>query len=176
MAVTVSPGSTLLDISPAQPPPITVGAHVTYTATVTKTSGSGALSGVISFSGKGGTVQGCSNLPVSAGKASCTITFETQGTFTVKAVYTGDPYFTSSSDFVTQSVSSSGAPTFTSPSSDTATAGTIVRLRRHHVGHACAGDHRDRRAAQRAAASPTTGTAPPPSRAHSPQSRVVRTH
>ena len=125
VAVTVSPGSTLLNISPAQPPPIMVGAHVTYTATVTKTSGSGALSGVISFSGKGGTVQGCSNLPVSAGKASCTITFGTQGTFTIKAVYTGDPYFTSSSDFVTQSVSSSGAPTFTSPSSDTATAGTM---------------------------------------------------
>ena len=124
VAVTVSPGSTLLAISPAQPPPVEVGAHVTYTATVTKTSGSGALSGVMSFSGKGASVQGCSNLPVSGEKASCTITFGTQGTFTIKAVYSGDPYFTSSSDFVTQSVSSSGAPTFTSPSSDTATAGT----------------------------------------------------
>ncbi len=124
VAVTVSPGSTLLAISPDQPPPVAVGAHVTYTATVTKTSGSGALSGVVSFKSKGGSAPGCSNLPVSGGKAQCTVTFETQGTFTVKAVYSGDPYFTSSSDFVTQAVSSGNAPSFTSPTTATATAGT----------------------------------------------------
>ena len=124
---------------------------MTYTATVTKTSGSGALSGVMSFSGKGGSVQGCSNLPVSGGKASCTITFGTQGTFTIKAVYSGDPYFTSSSDFVTQSVSSSGAPTFTSPSSDTATAGTEFDFDVTTSGTPDADDHRDRCVAQRAA-------------------------
>ncbi len=67
---------------------------------------------------------GCSNLPVSGGKAQCTVTFGSTGSFKVKASYSGDPYFTSSTDFVTQNVGSAGAPTITSPASATATAGT----------------------------------------------------
>lgn len=123
MAVTVSSGTTVLNITPAQPPAVPVGGHVTYTATVTKTSGAGALSGQMTFTNHG-SVQGCTNLPVSGGKAQCTITFAKAGTFTIKASYSGDPYFTSSTDFVNQMVGSSGAPTFTSAATATATAGT----------------------------------------------------
>jgi hypothetical protein len=123
MAVTVSSGTTVLGITPAQPPAIPVGGHVTYTATVTKTSGSGALSGQMTFTNHG-PIQTCTNLPVTGGKAQCTITFAKAGTFTIKASYSDDPYFTSSTDFVNQTVGTSGAPTFTSPATATATAGT----------------------------------------------------
>jgi large repetitive protein len=122
--VTVSKGSTTLAITPSPPPDVPVGSRVTYTATVTKTSGSGALTGRMTFK-KGKTVPpGCSNLPVSGGKAQCTISFTASGNFTINASYSLDPYFTSSSDFVLQSVGSSSAPTFTSPATATATTGT----------------------------------------------------
>ncbi len=124
VAVTVSPGSTVLSMTPDPPPTIPAGTHVTYTATVTKTSGSGPLSGLMTFSSTGGSYSGCSNLPVSGGKAQCTVTFASTGSFKVKASYSGDPYFTSSTDFVTQNVGSAGAPSFTSPALATATAGT----------------------------------------------------
>jgi hypothetical protein len=128
VAVVVSKGSTLLKITPDPPPNIPVGGHVAYTATVTRTSGSGALTGVITFKKGNVTPPGCSNVPVSGGKAQCTITFTAAGNVTVKATYTGDPYFTSSSDFVLQSVGSSSAPTFTSSATATATAGTAFNF------------------------------------------------
>jgi hypothetical protein len=128
VAVTVSKGSTSLSITPDPPPDVAVGSHVTFTATVTRTSGAGQLSGLITFKNGKSTPTGCANLPVSGGKAQCTITFNTAGSFTIKASYTGDPFFTSSSDFVLQNVGSSTAPTFTSPSSATATAGTVFNF------------------------------------------------
>jgi large repetitive protein len=124
VAVTVSKGSTQLAITPNPPPSVQVGAHVTYTATVTKTSGSGALSGVVTFKKGNTTPAGCSNVPVSGGKAQCTMTFSATGNVTIRASYSNDPYFTSSSDFILQQVGSSAAPTFTSPASATATTGT----------------------------------------------------
>jgi large repetitive protein len=124
VAVTVSKGSTQLNITPYPAPDVLVGSRVTYTATVTRTSGSGGLTGVVTFKKGYTTPTGCSNLHVTAGKAQCTILFTTAGNFDVKASYSGDPYFTSSSDFILQSVGSSAAPTFTSPATATATAGT----------------------------------------------------
>ncbi len=124
VAVTISKGNTVLGITPSQPPDVPVGSHVQFTATVTRTSGSGALTGVITFKVGNTTPPGCSNLQVSGGKAQCTITFSSAGNFTVKASYSGDPYFTTSSDFVLQTVGSNSAPTFTSPGTGTATAGT----------------------------------------------------
>lgn len=121
VGVTVQPGSTVMSISPSQPSEVPVGTHVTYTATISETSGSGALTGVVTFKQGKSSPSGCVNLSVSGGMASCTMVFNSAGTFTVSAVYTEDPYFTSSSDFVTQQVTSGDAPIITSQDYATAT-------------------------------------------------------
>jgi hypothetical protein len=88
---------------------------------VTETSGSGSLTGTVSFTNNGSAVSGCQNLGLSSGKASCTVHFTTGGVFTIAATYGSDSNFSGSSGSVSQVVNAK--PVFTSASSTTATVG-----------------------------------------------------
>jgi hypothetical protein len=85
---------------------VTVGASVTYGATVTETSGTGPLTGNVSFTDNGVAVAGCQNVALVGATASCTVHFTTSGIFTIAATYANDPNFTGSSDSSSQSVTS----------------------------------------------------------------------
>ncbi len=109
---TVNKGTTSLSLSPSST--VAVGASVTYSATVVETSGSGPLSGTVSFTDNGAAIAGCQNLALVSGKASCSVHFTTGGTFTIAATYANDANFSGSSSSLSQVVGSK--PVFTSTS------------------------------------------------------------
>jgi hypothetical protein len=123
----VRKGTTSLSLTPSSPPAVTVGASVIYTATVTETSGSGTLTGTVSFTENGNPIAGCQNLALGAGnKATCSVHFTGAGTFIIAATYANDPNFNGSSDSSTQvvrkgttslSLTPSPAPAVTGPTS-----------------------------------------------------------
>ncbi len=117
-----TPGTTSLALSPNPAPPVAAGIPLSYTATVTETSGSGALAGSVTFTANGASVPGCTNLAVTGGSATCTTSFAATGTYTLAASYGADPNFTGSSASVSQVVTA--LPQFTSPGTATATVGT----------------------------------------------------
>ncbi len=122
--VTVTPGTTSLALSPNPAPPVTTGIPVSYTATVTETSGSGALTGSVSFTDNGGSIAPCTGLVVSGGSATCTTSFATTGTQTIGATYGADPNFAGSSASVSQVVTA--APQITSAATTTGTVGKAM--------------------------------------------------
>ena len=84
--------------------PSTVGESVTFTATVAP-AGPPVPTGTVAFTSKGTTITGCSAVTVtSSRKAACTTTSLTEGTDTIKASYSGNSDFTSSSGTVSQVV------------------------------------------------------------------------
>jgi hypothetical protein len=91
-----------------------------------ETSGSGSLTGTVSFTENGSAVSGCQNLALSSGKASCTIHFASGGVSTIAATYGSDANFSGSSGSVSQVVNAK--PVFTSASSTTATVGHSFRF------------------------------------------------
>ena len=110
----VNKGTTSLKISPWPPP--APGAKVTYIATVSETSGTGPLSGTVSFTENGVAVASCTNVALVASSASCAITFPTSGTYTIAANYSGDGNFGGSSNSLVQVVSGASMLTITTTS------------------------------------------------------------
>ena len=91
---------------------------------MSETTGSGALSGTVSFTKGNAKVSSCTNLSVSNDKAKCTITFPAVGNFNVTATYANDPFFHQSSGSVLEQVVTANTPVFTSPSNTTIAVGT----------------------------------------------------
>jgi hypothetical protein len=99
VTVTKAPTTTTLTHSPPSP---LLNQAVTFTATVTPTSGSAAVTGTVSFY-IDGSLTAAATVPVSSGQASFTTTFGV-GTHHVVAVYSGDTDYlgsTSNTDTVT---------------------------------------------------------------------------
>ncbi len=115
----VSKGTTSLTLSPSTP--VLSGTSVMYSASVVETSGSGSLTGSVSFTQNGAAIGGCQNLALVAGKASCTVHFTSTGTYTIAASYANDPNFTGSNASISQVVGTK--PAITSASSTSATVG-----------------------------------------------------
>ena len=87
--------------NPSQP-----GNNVTFTATVAPTDGGGT----VSFTQDGTAIAGCQSLSLTAGKATCSQTFNADGPFSIVATYSGDGDFAgSTSPPLSQSVN---APQF----------------------------------------------------------------
>jgi len=125
--VVVTPGTTKLLITPSSASSVLVGTFVSYRATVTQVTGSGALSGTISFTDKGVAIPGCTKMALSANTATCGVSFLAPGSYVIEASYGGDPNFAVSSYSVTQVVATTPVkPAITSPASTTATVGQSV--------------------------------------------------
>ncbi len=128
LASATSPGvATTTAVSSSDEGVGTVGAPVTYTATVAAVvPGAGTPTGTVSFSDSQGPILGCSAQPLSLGAsdtATCTTTHERPaGTDEVTAAYSGDSNYASSSGTIGEDVSE--APTITSGDSTTFTEGT----------------------------------------------------
>jgi Big-like domain-containing protein len=91
--------ATTTTVSSSTNPSFTSGAgsSTTLSATVKKSSdNSNVNEGTVKFTDNGVTISGCGAQPVSAGAASCTTTFTTEGVHTVEAVYSGTANFGSS--------------------------------------------------------------------------------
>ncbi len=103
----------------------TVGAQVTYTATVAPVApGTGSPTGTVSFSDSSGTIPQCSAQPLSLSSpdtAVCTTTLHTAGVNEVTASYSGDSNYSGSSGSFSETVNE--APAFTSVDSATFTEG-----------------------------------------------------
>jgi large repetitive protein len=95
-------GTTALTISPGSPVP--AGTTVTYRATITETSGSGPLTGTVTFSENGAGLVGCSALALTGDSVTCTVHLTSTGTVVISAVYTGDPNFLGSTGSINQLV------------------------------------------------------------------------
>ena len=81
--------------------PSTVGQNVTYTATVNPAS----ATGTVEFTTSGSPISGCAAKVVSSGSAKCTTTFSAAGGPWIRAVYSGDnTYATSTSANLTQTI------------------------------------------------------------------------
>jgi large repetitive protein len=119
--VPVTVGATTLELGPSPAPAVPVGSTVTYTAKVSETVGSGALSGKVSFTENSKAISGCTNLTLSSGSATCKVTFATTGSYTISASYGGDPNFGGSSASLSQSVTAK--PALTSAPAGTAKVG-----------------------------------------------------
>lgn len=87
--------STSLGVSNASP---NTGDSVTYTATVTPGhSGTTAPGGTVTFLDNGSPIGSCSAQPVSAGQATCTLSYADAGSHSITATYNGDGNFSGSS-------------------------------------------------------------------------------
>lgn len=103
--LTVNKGSTSTSVGASNTSP-TVGANVTYTATVTPgTGGASKPSGTVSFLDGGNPISGCSTQSLAAGSsaatATCTVSYPSTGSHAITASYGGDTNFTGSSSPVT---------------------------------------------------------------------------
>jgi len=99
----VSPAPTKLSILPS-PFPVLVGSPVAYFALVSKGPVRGTLTGTVSFTDDGAPIPGCSHLHLVLGLALCVTSFRSGGSYTIAAIYAGDPDFASSTASLTQVV------------------------------------------------------------------------
>jgi hypothetical protein len=87
--------------------PSMLGQAVTFTATVGP-AGPRVPTGTVAFTSNGATITGCSAVTLTSSRtATCTTTALTKGTDTIKASYSGNSDYTSSSCTVTQTVNNS---------------------------------------------------------------------
>jgi Bacterial Ig-like domain (group 3) len=98
--LTVNKGSTTTTLGASNTSP-TVGANVTYTATVTPgMSGASKPSGTVAFLDGGSPISSCTAQPLTAGASSstatCTVSYPTPGSHTITAGYGSDANFTGS--------------------------------------------------------------------------------
>ncbi len=94
------------------------GSQVTFTATITPAStGSAAPTGSVAFSVDGGTT---TTVTLSAGVAAFPITFNTAGTHTITAVYSGDTNYFGSTTSITETVTAGSVVTTTTLTSSSA--------------------------------------------------------
>ncbi|HEX3425536.1 MAG TPA: Ig-like domain repeat protein, partial [Acidimicrobiales bacterium] len=104
---TANVAGTNTSITSSQNPSFTTapGNSVTFTAAVTKASDSSNVSeGTVDFTDNGATISGCGAEAVTAGMASCTTTFSTEGSSTIEALYSGTTNFGPSHASLTQGV------------------------------------------------------------------------
>ncbi len=106
----------------ANPSPGTVGQNVTFTATVTSTQMSPAITGTVTFSVTGTTL---GSAPVSGGQAILSIGTPLLGTFTITAAYSGDTNYNGSSGTTNFTVNEP-APTLTGISPTSGALGQAV--------------------------------------------------
>ena len=120
-ALTVGKDATSTTLGTSDASPVT-GEQVTYTATITPNdSGSAAPGGTVSFKDGGNAITGCTASSVSAGQATCQVTYNTPGNHTITAAYNGDANFsTSSSPTAGQSETVTQGPISTTTSAVTA--------------------------------------------------------
>jgi hypothetical protein len=90
-AVSATSTSLSASVNPAR-----MGQAVTYTATVSPAPNGG----VVVFSQAGRPIRGCTSRPVSAGRATCTLTYSKGGRYDVRATYTGTSSFKASTSGV----------------------------------------------------------------------------
>lgn len=112
--VTIASGTTAVRLTASPAETVPAGTSVTFTATVSETTGSGALSGTVSFTKANAKVSSCTNLSVSNDKAKCTIAFPAVGNFNITATFANDPFFLESSGSVLEEVVTANTPVFTS--------------------------------------------------------------
>ena len=107
--------------------PSTAGKSVTFTATITP-AGPPTPTGTVAFSSNGTAIAGCSAVAVlSSRKAACTTTALAVGTDSIKAVYSGDGnYVTSTSAALSQVVNKAASTTILVSSLNPSTAGKSV--------------------------------------------------
>ena len=122
--VAIDSGNTAVDLTASPAGPVAAGVPVTFTATVSETAGSGALSGKVTFTKGKTNVSSCTNLSISNHKARCTITFPAVGNVNVTATYANDPFFNESFASDLEQVVSASTPVFMSPSNTTNPVGT----------------------------------------------------
>ncbi len=119
---TVNKKATAMAVSSSLNPSI-AGEGVTYTATLN----TAAATGAVKFEDGGIAISGCNAQAVSKGSATCTVANLTAGSHWVKAVYSGDSnYATSTSSGLTQTVNKKATATVLSSSLDPSPVGESV--------------------------------------------------
>jgi hypothetical protein len=92
----VARASTTTSVDSSANPSLT-GNSVTYTALVNPVApGGGAPTGTVAFTDGGTTITGCGAAAVTAGAATCSISYSTIGTHSIVATYSGDTNFNGS--------------------------------------------------------------------------------
>lgn len=100
IAGTPPPSATSIRLTPSANPAV-VGHAVTFTAAVTPAPDGGS----IAFTAGGAPIAGCESVaPSFAGVASCTVSFSKSGAHAVTAAYSGDSYYSGSSQSLTETV------------------------------------------------------------------------
>lgn len=114
---------TTLTQDPASAP---AGTSVTYTAAVGPAAGNGTPTGTVDFQDGGTDVAGCAAQPISAGVATCAVTYTVLGSHSITAGYSGDgAYQPSTSATVTHTVTGGSVDHLVvSPAATTVPAGT----------------------------------------------------
>lgn len=79
----------------------TTANSISLTANVSGNNGAPAATGTVQFTVNGSTVSGCASVTVTSGSASCSVGTLNAGTYTLKAIYSGDTNFSAGSDTVT---------------------------------------------------------------------------
>ena len=103
--------------------PSTVGQAVTYIAVVNPAT----ATGTVEFTNSGNPISGCTAETVSAGRARCTTTFSAAGGPWVRAVYSGDnTYATSTAPYVTQTIDKNVSTTALASSANPSIIGQAV--------------------------------------------------
>ena len=93
---------------------------MTFTATVTANPpGSGTPTGTVTFQDGGVNIAGCVNRVVGAGTATCTIMFAGVGSHIIKAIYSGDPNFLTSTSVSVTELILPGLPNTSGPQDGT---------------------------------------------------------
>jgi uncharacterized repeat protein (TIGR01451 family) len=98
--VTTAASKVLLTALPAGP--LSLGSPLRYEALVSKDSGAGTLSGVVSFSDDGVPISGCASVRLLLGSAICQSDARTLGDSTIGATYEDDPNVANSSSTLVQ--------------------------------------------------------------------------
>jgi S-adenosylmethionine/arginine decarboxylase-like enzyme len=104
-AVSQAVTSTTTTVTSSANPPMT-GQAVTYTATVSPVPDGGTVAFTVTFS-DGSTLTtscGAQQVDTSSGTATCPVTYDTAGTYSITAAYSGDTAYGASSGSLTQTV------------------------------------------------------------------------
>ncbi|MGA7834587.1 MAG: Ig-like domain repeat protein, partial [Acidimicrobiales bacterium] len=120
----VTKGNTSLSLSRSSS--ITVGGTVKYTADVDETSGSGPLTGTVTFTDNGVNITGCASIPVGNGTVSCSVSFLSAGNVTIAATYSGSSNFNGSTASLSQQVNKGSTSLTLSPSTPVLSGATVV--------------------------------------------------
>ena len=127
---TVSKIATTTTLASSANPSI-IGAPVTYTATLSAASGTGTPTGTVAFADGGTPISGCGSVTLSAGTATCQVSYTAAGSHAITAAYSGDStYAASTPTALTQQVAYKVQPLYsqTSPSNSGSTVPVKIQL------------------------------------------------